>query len=136
MVLLKWEQKKFGVGIKQIDDQHKQLIHYINELYEAVSNKANEQLMATIFEKLYAYTQYHFYEEEIYFEQLNKEDVLLHKLQHKHFIEELNGIKESESKGSVCEGLLYFLTDWLINHILSEDLKFIKKNKSVKAVNK
>ncbi len=129
MPLLEWDDNKYSVGIKEIDDQHKKLISYINELAAAVHHNGSDKVVAITFEKLYVYTQYHFHEEEIYFEQLNKEDALLHKLQHKHFIEELNRIKESNNKDDVCEDLLYFLTDWLINHIISEDLKFVKNNK-------
>ncbi len=44
MPLLEWEQEKFGVGIKQIDDQHKKLVYYINELAAAVDNKKMSNL--------------------------------------------------------------------------------------------
>lgn len=135
MPLLEWDDKKLSVGIKLIDDQHRVLIGYINELADAVENKSGDDLIESIFDKLYNYTQYHFHEEESYFYKLNKNDLALHKLQHKHFIEELARIKcSSVSDNEICESLLYFLSDWLVNHIISEDLKFIEKNKTKRVI--
>ncbi len=81
-----------------------------------------------IFSKLVDYTQYHFDTEEHYFEQLNADNVKLHKLQHKHFMEQLNVYKSTKETEGISNDLLYFLLDWLVTHIQCEDKKFIQDN--------
>jgi len=127
-MLIEWDDKKLSVGIKLIDDQHKVLLGYINDLHNLINNSANESEVLELFDKLYKYTQYHFNEEERYFSRLCKDDLTLHKLQHKHFIEELDHIQQRKNEQQVSADLLFFLTDWLVNHIVAEDLKFIQEH--------
>lgn len=127
MPLIKWDEKLLAVGIEFIDNQHKQLINYINELSQAIKHSKESEITEALFEKLYEYTKYHFRTEEEYFFRLNLTDAKLHQLQHKHFIEELNRIKQQKHIESFSSDLLDFLTDWLLSHIQEEDRKFIKK---------
>jgi len=128
-MLIEWDDKKLSVGIKRIDDQHKVLVGYINELHDLITSNASESVTSELFEKLYKYTQYHFHDEEKYFSRLYKDDLTLHNLQHKHFIEELTHIQQRIGEQKISEDLLFFLTDWLVNHIVAEDLKYIQKHK-------
>ncbi len=123
MLIYKWDDKTIGIGIEMIDDHHKKLINLLNELTEAIKNQKQYEIILDIFERLYDYTIYHFSAEEKLFTRLSKSDAELHKLQHKHFIEQLSEIKENSYKKPVSLDLLYFLTDWLVNHICSEDRK-------------
>lgn len=127
-MLIEWDDEKLSVGIKLLDEQHKVLVSYINELHDLITNDASESAISELFEKLYKYTQYHFHDEEKYFSRLYKDDLTLHNLQHKHFLEELAQIQQDSSKQNISEELLFFLTDWLVNHIVAEDLKYIKKH--------
>jgi len=128
-MLIEWNDKKLSVGIKLLDDQHKVLVSYINELHDLITSDSNESAISELFEKLYKYTQYHFHDEEKYFSSLGKNDLALHKLQHKHFLEELAQIQQGNVKQKISEDLLFFLTDWLVHHIVAEDLKFIQEHK-------
>jgi hemerythrin len=125
--LIAWDKTTFDVGIAFIDNQHRTLVDYINELAWAVDNNQANNIISTLFEKLYQYTKFHFKAEESYFFTLNKDDCLLHQLQHKHFIEELDRIIALDDVESISQALLYFLTDWLINHIQGEDKKFLQQ---------
>lgn len=127
-MLIEWDEEKLSVGIKLLDDQHKVLIGYINELHDLITSNASESATSELFDKLYKYTQYHFKEEEKYFSRLCKDDLTLHKLQHKHFIEELAHIQQEKNKQKISADLLFFLTDWLVSHIVAEDLKFIQQH--------
>jgi len=124
--LITWNNKQLSVGIKKIDEQHKVLVNYINQLSMAIDDNDNN-IIDTLFNKLYDYTQYHFQDEEKYFVSLNPQDLKLHQLQHKHFVEELYRIKQQKTE-LISADLLFFLTDWLINHIQVEDRKFIEQN--------
>jgi hemerythrin len=126
--LITWGSKTFELGIESIDSQHKKLVDYINELDRAIDIGQEKDTISALFEKLYNYTRFHFKEEEAYFFNLSKNDFLLHQLQHKHFIEELDRIIALEKIESISAELLYFLTDWLLNHIQVEDRKFIQQH--------
>lgn len=128
--LIFWDKAEFELGIAFIDTQHKTLVDYINELARAIDNDQAKTVISTLFEKLYDYTKFHFKAEEAYFFKLNKDDCLLHQLQHKHFIEELDRIIVLDDAENISKTLLYFLTDWLINHIQGEDKKFLQQQKT------
>jgi hemerythrin len=124
--LVVWDKATCELGIDNIDYQHKQLVDYINELAWSIDNNQAAGIISTLFKKLYDYTKFHFKAEEAYFCKLNKGDLLLHQLQHKHFIEELDRIIALEKIEIISKELLFFLTDWLVSHIQVEDKKFLK----------
>lgn len=126
MLLIKWDNELFSVGVEFIDNQHQQLINYINDLSKAIEASKESEIIDALFEQLYDYTKYHFREEEKYLYRLKDSDVKLHKLQHKHFIEEIDRLKKESDFKSSASYLLDFLADWLVSHIQEEDKKFIK----------
>ena len=117
------------MGIASIDSQHRTLINYINELAYTIDNRKIKTEVSTLFIKLYEYTKFHFKAEEAYFFTLNENDCLLHQLQHKHFIEELDRLIALNENETCSQEQLYLLTDWLLNHIQEEDLKFLQQHK-------
>ena len=119
MALIEWNEKELSVGVELIDNQHKVLVGIINELFDSVQNKSPESYIQRLIENLLEYTQYHFDAEEAYFDTLNTNDLELHKLQHKHFIEQLNEFATTK----LTPFLLEFLLDWLVVHIQCEDRK-------------
>jgi len=125
MALIEWSDETFNVGVKTIDEQHKNLVQYINDLAEAIEKKQTENKITIIFNRLYEYTKYHFKEEEQYFSRLNEADTKLHQLQHKHFIEQLDIIAKKQDGDAeiISAELLFFLTDWIVIHIQCEDRK-------------
>ncbi len=122
--LIVWDKNTFEIGIELIDSQHKTLVGYINELAWAIDNNQAKLIISKLFNKLNHYTKFHFKAEENYILSLSENDCLLHQLQHKHFIEELDRIAELNASENISEELLYFLTDWLLHHIQVEDKKF------------
>lgn len=129
--LIVWDKKAFEIGIEIIDTQHKELVGYINELACAIDTSQEKPVISVLFKKLCDYTKFHFEAEEAYIQRLSKNDCLLHQLQHKHFIEELNRIIELHEAQNISKELLYFLTDWLLHHIQIEDKKFFIQLKSI-----
>ncbi len=72
------------------------------------------------------YTSYHFEAEEKIMESHNFPFLLDHKAEHKRLINELKGILLRLKNGNEITSLdlLNFLTKWIVDHILDEDLKF------------
>lgn len=126
--LIIWDKKAFEIGIDVIDQQHQTLVNYINNVASSINSQQDSAHTTALFNKLYDYIVLHFKAEEAYFFKLNKNDGLLHELQHKHFIEELDRIILSNEFQDNGHALLYYLTDWLIHHIQVEDKKFIMDN--------
>lgn len=121
MPLITWHNK-YLIGIKELDEQHKILFSYINQLADALSqNKLNTA--HGIFETLVAYATFHFNTEERYFNRLEPADKLLHELQHKHIIEQLTILLEQSKTVGLTRDIFYDLIDWFVIHIECEDSK-------------
>jgi hemerythrin len=121
-----WNEK-YSVGIGVIDQQHKQLFELIAKIDLAAEEQASIESISLLFAALTDYTVYHFKEEEKYLAVLDKDSFALHKKQHEFFIEKLENLKQQSARiGTVSLGLLYFLKDWLIQHIQIEDQKYAK----------
>ena len=51
MALFGWRDE-YSVNIKEIDDQHKQLVAMINELHEAMLEKRAKEILGSLLNKL------------------------------------------------------------------------------------
>jgi len=125
MTRVKWNNN-YSVGIDVIDEQHKKLFDIMNEIYIASESDDNITEIVALFDELHKYTQYHFDEEEAYFASLSEKGIEDHRLQHQYFIDEIEKIKQQCLRiGGMSLELLFFLNDWLVEHIQVEDQKYI-----------
>ena len=111
-----------------IDEQHQIIINLINELYAAfLAGKANETL-GKIIEELTEYTVVHFQTEETFFERVNYSHKKEHIEEHSEFVDSIKKfkIKLKKNEVSLSYDIMNFLRDWLQNHILISDKKYIK----------
>ena len=125
---------EFFTGIELIDNEHRQLFDYANQIYELlhaefVPDKYDN--IVDILGKLRDYTKQHFADEEAYMESIQYKRIFTQKVQHQAFIEELdkldlNEISEVENQEETISNLLSFVTDWLIHHILEVDTQIGK----------
>jgi hemerythrin-like metal-binding protein len=119
-------QDSYSIGIDTVDAQHKQLFDIINKIYIASDDDSDLKAIMPLFDELQDYTKYHFDEEEQYFTTLTQSDIDHHKNEHQFFIDELEKIKQQSLRiGAISLGLVYFLNDWLVNHIQTEDPKYL-----------
>lgn len=123
---LEWEDK-YSVGVKLIDDQHKKMFSTINELIAILSTKPSQEQVSEIIKSLIEYKKYHFATEEKYFDEFNYEGAKEHKEKHKLFSERLEKMIEENKGDSVALAfqLVDFLEDWLIEHLMVVDRKYI-----------
>ncbi|MDP2794935.1 MAG: bacteriohemerythrin [Sulfurisoma sp.] len=119
--LVAW-QDDFGLGLTEIDDQHKSLFDLINRLWAAVVGRADTAEMMAILAELEHYTLSHFAAEETFMRVIDYPGFAEHKKAHEAFVGRLG-----EEKKSILAGkhfsleMLRFLKDWLINHIMVMD---------------
>ena len=120
---------EYYIGIKMIDEQHKQLFTYADEAYELLNDEFTPDKYDKIdilLEKLYDYTLKHLADEEAYMESIHYNKLFTQKVQHQAFIEKLDEFmeshnKEEENQDEQIMKILTYLTEWLVNHILHVD---------------
>ncbi len=137
MDLIKWSDERMSIGIKLIDDEHKELVKIINDLGLSIHKNCQRTEILTIVDRLIDYSKYHFAREEKYFKKFNYENAIEHKEQHNIFINKFEKIrKDIEEQDDLCniilsEEVFLYLIEWLLNHITGSDKKFVdlfKKN--------
>lgn len=126
MELIKWNET-YLTGIREIDNQHEGLVVIINELFNLMSQGKAKDSLIEIFDHLTEYTRLHFGVEETMLFKFAYPEFDNHKKDHETFIQKLEGFKKDFSSGKVTISLevLNFLKDWLINHILKTDKKYV-----------
>jgi hemerythrin len=138
MSLIRWGES-FSLNIPEIDNQHRQLVAFANELYDAMISAQGNEVIETVLKKLVEYTDYHFSTEERYFDQFSYPESEQHKKEHKYFVQEVTAFTKAiedgrtrrvDSNRSITVDLWNFLKEWLINHIKVSDAKYAELFKS------
>lgn len=135
MALVNWEDS-LSIGISEIDMQHKKLVDLINKLNDAMKSGKSKDVMGTIFNELINYTATHFKTEEKYFDQYKYESSEAHKIEHAKLVKEVQNLKRDFESGKMgmSMDIMNFLVNWLKNHILISDRKYVQcfKNNGLK----
>jgi hemerythrin len=137
MKKIQW-QDSYSVGIKTIDNQHKQWIQYFNDTTEAIASQKNRTQISKTLGFLMDYTDTHFSTEEKYMAGSKYAGLQEHKVKHSELKSTLvNLVKDYEDEGitaNLAEGIESFLGNWLIKHIQEVDMKFgafVRENKII-----
>lgn len=122
-----WEEK-YSVGVVEIDNQHKRMFSVINELLDAINTNTTTEHLGNIIESLVKYKIFHFETEEKYFRDFDYEEAKEHTVKHHEFNDKLEVLKQKYPEYSVefAFELVDFLEDWLINHLMVVDQKYVK----------
>ena len=125
MALLTW-QDKYSVGIRQIDDQHKQLISMINELNDAMLAGKGKDVLMTVLNKLASYCVSHFSVEEKLFDTHVYPETADHKDKHQKMTAKVTALigEVQSGKSTVSIEVMNFLKNWLDKHIMETDKKY------------
>lgn len=120
---------EYYTGIELIDEEHKQLFAYADEVYQLLHEQFTPDKydnISDILRKLRDYTKKHFADEEAYMESIKYKRIFSQKVQHQEFIDKLDELDlehlgDEENQENQIMDILNFLTDWLVNHILYMD---------------
>ena len=123
--LIDWN-KSLELEIREIDDQHQQLVRLINDLHTAMIERKSQQVLGEIIDGLIAYTATHFRTEEKYFIEYDFNGAVAHKLAHAEFVKKVSAFKKDfeAKKMMLSMEVMGFLKDWLIEHIMGQDRKY------------
>ncbi|MDA3909265.1 MAG: bacteriohemerythrin [Sulfurimonas sp.] len=125
--MIEWNEG-LNLGIKTIDDDHKKILHVIGKLSEAINNNENQHVIETIFQELQACTKEHFKREETYLQDCKCTKLEDHKEKHRAFYNKLSKLKLKaiSSKDYITsQEITIYLTEWLLNHVIEEDIPTI-----------
>lgn len=121
-------KEKYKIGVANIDLEHEKLFEIGERAYQLLKNPLiidKFDSIVEIFSELKEYTIYHFADEEKYMESIHYRKLFSQKIDHVDFVKKLQAAKLSkidENQDEAIMGILTFLNDWLINHILEKDL--------------
>lgn len=129
MPYIAWSDS-FNTTIEEIDNQHRQLIDYINQLDDA-RRSGNKDAMAQVIDGLTDYTISHFAFEECLMEDAQYSFTKAHKSIHGSFIKRVGTFKDRFKAGEdIAEEFQNLLKVWLIQHIQRDDAAYVKAVKS------
>jgi len=125
MALMEWSTQ-FDTGIASIDAEHKVLMGYINDLHDGMMDGRGKTAMAPVLAGLVSYTGNHFKHEEELFETHQYEFTEEHKDHHKKLVDQVLEFQKQFNDGdaTISSDLMNFLKEWLMSHILQEDMKY------------
>jgi hemerythrin len=118
----------YSMGIKLIDDQHKGLLDFVNELFNhATGNEADERVyFKIVIHQAVQYVKDHFQSEEKLMIATKFPGYSEHKKAHDQFtLTVVKSVKDFESgKRLVLEKFAYFLKDWVLTHVAVMDMQY------------
>ena len=116
----------FSVGNAAIDADHQGLFALIAELHAADPAQID---LTEIISRLEAYTAGHFAREEELMKKVGYPDFDAHVEEHEAFVEWVQTVKRTyrlavESPFHISDTVNKHLADWLVSHIMKEDMKY------------
>ncbi|MHA1597148.1 MAG: bacteriohemerythrin [Alphaproteobacteria bacterium] len=127
MALFEW-RPEFNVGIEAIDTDHKFLVSLINQLDEANTDGQGKEIIGSVLNALYDYTEFHFAREEKMMSACGYPDLERHGQQHHALKARLMEIRDdylASQSNNIEASVLEFLKDWLSEHILGRDMQYV-----------
>lgn len=118
-----------SVGVQEIDDDHKKMIKYYNELFTACMVSMGPAVVLEIVEKLIEYTKGHFQREEALMEKEGYPGLVEQRHEHEELIRTVENVQkkaQSNQDHKISNDVLGFVESWIRNHILESDLALAK----------
>jgi len=130
--MIKWTDD-YCLGVDLIDEQHQQLFEIANRIFSLLENEFiidKHDKIIEIIDELKNYTIYHFKSEEDYMQSIGYRRLLSQKVAHNDFIEKMATIDIGQidnGQNEYLRGILIFVVEWLVGHILKEDKLIVAK---------
>lgn len=119
-----------NTGIDLIDNQHKRIVDYINQLGDAI-RQLSRPLVGQVLNELVDYTVSHFAFEESLQEEAGYELAKPHKAIHEMFVRRVAKYQERHSAGEdIAKELHAMLSTWLVHHIKRDDMAYVSEVKA------
>jgi len=127
MALIEWKER-MSVGVEAIDNDHRKLVDLLNQLHDLMRGTRTDVSAQQIVHELVKYTEYHFHCEERLMRLARYPEyeahVRLHEDLKKRILVFEEKLQSQKNTDAILLPLFDFLSDWLMRHILREDMKF------------
>jgi len=118
---------KLVTSIDIIDAHHMELVRMVNLLHKTMRMQKGSKEVGRLLCELAEYTVFHFEFEEELFEKYAYPETDQHLKVHKELVSKVIGFQDdfNACKATITMDLMSFLTDWLKNHIMKTDMKYV-----------
>lgn len=127
--IMRWSDN-LSVGVPNMDAQHQVLLDLINDLFAAMKAGKAHCILGECLAELVDYTANHFACEEKYLASRDYPKLSEHHELHTALVDKVLAFQRDFASGRATIGidLMIFLREWLIDHILGEDMQYNPTN--------
>lgn len=127
MDFINWNDT-YLVGVYSIDNQHQKLVEIINKIAKSMKTGDNKESISQLISELTSFIKTHFKFEEEFMARYNYNDYGNHRYEHEKLNDEIKRFYDDFKNGLPVLNMeiMYFLRNWLMDHILVKDKKLGK----------
>lgn len=124
--LIEWGPK-YMLGLKEIDDQHYEIVKLINQIHESVNSGVRDhKFVLSVLKQLDAYVSHHFSTEEKIFVATKYPGMDQQKREHRVFSAQVRELhKQFEKSFFDLRSVLRFMVGWFMEHTQGSDRNFV-----------
>lgn len=128
--MIKWKDS-YDLGLEKLDQEHRYLAALLNRLAKHASTPL---VVAQVIDELLEYAECHFSGEEKYMKVICYNDIERHRMLHREFMVDLYRLRDyaNTTKRDVFVETSSLLSNWLVEHVLNEDMKMKKAGRPAK----
>jgi len=114
-----------SVAVDEIDEDHRKLVNIFNILNHSVVKRESPDYLAAVLEELINCTVWHFSHEERLMLKYGYEEIEVHKAEHQELINSAKKLQQEilQVNQPVSDEDIEFLEHWLVEHILTTDMR-------------
>jgi hemerythrin-like metal-binding protein len=127
MALFEWTNE-YSVSVQRFDTEHQRLFAILNELNDAMAEGRGRFVVARVLQELSEYSRWHFSGEESAMRRTGFDGLEDHIAEHRVFSEKIEAMYAEcdKAEANLPIELLYFLCNWLQNHIRRTDQQYAR----------
>lgn len=124
MSIIRW-QNSLSIGNEMIDSEHRRLIRLINAVFRTSQREDKRKQFVHFLSMLKEYSVVHFFNEESYMRDIKYDGIDNHIESHSMLKRNLSMLQKDVFYGKNVEtkAVPKFLMDWIVGHVLNEDMK-------------
>jgi hemerythrin len=117
----------YSVGINNFDGQHRGIVSLINEFHAAMVGGRSKEILEYVLDRLISYAHEHFSAEEHVLAAHAYPGLEVQKYEHRKFLDSIRRFQQDFQTGraSPSVDVMFFLRDWLKNHIQGTDQRYV-----------
>lgn len=115
----------YKINVAEMDQEHKKQLQYLDEINTYVLKGVDSKKIHELLELLYLSSKKHFEDEEVLMDKYAYPDLKEHKKIHQELLDKIKVFEKEFEKGNLDTTFLaVILKEWLLQHILEEDIKY------------